>query len=74
MKANWKEIAVIVTIVLMVTITAICSFIAVFNSFDNEREYYIIEKVDEIQLQLNNIEQHINYMEIQLEENIYELD
>lgn len=74
MKANWKEIAVISTIIFMVTITAICSFIAAFNSFDNSREYYIVEKVDEIQLQLNNIEQHINYMEIQLEENIYELD
>ena len=74
MKANWKEMAVVITIILMVTITAICSFIAAYNSFDNEREYYIVEKVDEIQLQLNNIEQHINYMEIQLEENIYELD
>jgi len=74
MKANWKEMAVVITIILMVTITAICSFIAAFNSFDNEREYYIVEKVDELQLQLNNIEQHINYMEIQLEENIYELD
>ena len=74
MKPNWKEMAVVITIILMVTITAICSFIAAYNSFDNEREYYIVEKVDEIQLQLNNIEQHINYMEIQLEENIYELD
>lgn len=74
MKANWKEMVVVITIILMVTITAICSFIAAYNSFDNEREYYIIEKVEEIQLQLNNIEQHINYMEVQLEENIYELD
>ena len=74
MKANWKEMAVVITIILMVTITAICSFIAAYNSFDNEREYYVVEKVDEIQLQLNNIEQHINNMEIQLEENIYELD
>ena len=74
MKSNWKEMAVIVTIILMVTITAMCSFIAASNSFDNSREYYIVEKVDEIQLQLNNIEQHINNMEIQLEENIYELD
>lgn len=74
MKTNWKEMAVVVTIVLMITITAICSFIAAYNSFDNSREYYVVEKVDEIQLQLNNIEQHINHMEIQLEENIYELD
>lgn len=74
MKSNWKEMAVVITIILMVTITAICSFIAAYNSFDNSREYYIVEKVDEIELQLNNIEQHINYMEIQLEENIYELD
>lgn len=74
MKTNWKEMAVVITIVLMVTITAICSFIAAYNSFDNSREYYIVEKVDELQLQLNNIEQHINHMEIQLEENIYELD
>lgn len=74
MKSDWKEMAVVITIVLMVTITAICSFITAYNSFDNSREYYIVEKVDEIQLQLNNIEQHINYMEIQLEENIYELD
>lgn len=74
MKANWKEMAVVITIILMVTITAICSFIAAINSFDNSREYYIVEKVDEIELQLNNIEQHINYMEIQLEENLYELD
>lgn len=73
MKTNWKEMAVVVTIVLMVTITAICSFIAAYNS-DNSREYYLIEKVDELQLQLNNIEQHINYMEIQLEENLIELD
>ncbi len=70
MKTNWKEMAVVVTIVLMVTITAICSFITVYNSFDNEREYYLIQKVDELQLQINNIEQHINYMEIQLEENL----
>ena len=74
MRTNWKEMAVVITIILMVTITAICSFIAAFNSFDNSREYYIVEKVDELQLQLNNIEQHINHMEIQLEENIYELD
>lgn len=74
MKANWKEIAIVVIIMLMITTIVISSFIAAFNSFDNSREYYIIEKVDEIQLQLNNIEQHINYMEIQLEENIYELD
>lgn len=74
MKTNWKEMAVVVTIVLMVTITAICSFIAAYNSFDNSREYYVVEKVDEIQLELNNIEEHINHMEIQLEENIYELD
>lgn len=74
MKANWKEMAVVVTIVLMVTITAICSFIAAYNSFDNEREYYLVEKSNEIQLKLNNIEQHINYMEIQLEENLVELD
>ena len=74
MKANWKEVAVVITIILMVTITAICSFIAAFNSFDNSREYYLVQKTDEIQLQLNNIEQHINYMEVQLEENIYELD
>lgn len=74
MKANWKEMVVVVTIILMVTITAICSFIAAYNSFDNSREHYIVEKVDEIQLQLNNIEQHINYMEIQLEENLIELD
>lgn len=74
MKSNWKEMAVVITIILMVTITAVCSFIAAINSFDNSREYYIVEKVDELQLQLNNIEQHINHMEIQLEENIYELD
>lgn len=74
MKANWKEMAVVITIVLMVTITAICSFIAAFNSFDNSREYYIVEKVDEIQLQLNNIEEHQRYIEIELEENLVELD
>lgn len=74
MKSNWKEIAVVITIVLMVTITAICSFIAAFNSFDNSREYHIVEKVDEIQLQINNIEEHMRYMEIQLEENLVELD
>lgn len=74
MRTNWKEMAVVITIILMVTITSICSFIAAFNSFDNSREYYLVEKVDELQLQLNNIEQHINHMEIQLEENIYELD
>ena len=74
MKANLKEMAVVITIILMVTITAICSFIAAINSLDNSREYYIVEKVDEIELQLNNIEQHINYMEIQLEENLVELD
>ena len=74
MRTNWKEMAVVITIILMVTITAICSFIAAFNSFDNSREYYIVEKIDEIQLQLNNIEEHQRYIEIQLEENIYELD
>ena len=74
MKTNWKEMAVVITIILMVTITAICSFIAAYNSFDNEREYYLIEKVDEIQLQLNNIEEHQRYIEIQLEENLVELD
>lgn len=74
MKSDWKEIVVIIIFMLMITTTAICSFIATFNSFDNSREYYIVEKVDEIQLQLNNIEQHINYMEIQLEENLIELD
>ena len=74
MRTNWKEIAVVVIIMLMITITAVCSFLAAYNSFDNSREYYIVEKVDEIQLQLNNLEQHINYMEIQLEETIYELD
>lgn len=74
MRTNWKEMAVVITIILMVTITAICSFIAAFNSFDNSREYYLVEKVDELQLQVNNIEEHMKYMEIQLEENIYELD
>ena len=74
MKANWKEMAVVITIILMVTITAICSFIAAFNSFDNSREYYLVEKSNEIQLQLNNIEEHLDYIEIKLEENIYELD
>ena len=74
MRTNWREIAVVVIIMLMITITAVCSFLAAYNSFDNSREYYIVEKVDEIQLQLNNLEQHINYMEIQLEETIYELD
>ena len=74
MRTNWKEMTVVITIILMVTIATICSFIAAYNSFDNEREYHIVEKVDEIQLQLNNIEQHINYVEIRLEENIYELD
>ena len=74
MRTNWKEIAVVVIIMLMITITAVCSFLAAYNSFDNSREYHIVEKVDEIQLQLNNLEQHINYMEIQLEETIYELD
>lgn len=74
MQTSWKEMAVVITIILMVVITAICSFIAAYNSFDNSREYHIVEKIDEIQFQLNNIEQHINHMEIQLEENIYELD
>lgn len=74
MKSDWKEMAVVITIILMVTITAICSFIAAYNSFDNSREYYLIEKVDEIQLQLNNIEEHQRYVEIQLEENLVELD
>lgn len=74
MKTDWKDMAVVIVIILMAIITTICSIIAAYNSFDNEREYYIVEKVDEIQLQLNNIEQHINYMEIQLEENLVELD
>ena len=65
-----KEI--IVWVILLLTLCF--SAIAAYNSFDNSREYYVVEKVDEIQLQLNNIEQHINYMEIQLEETIYELD
>lgn len=54
--------------------TFICAIITCINSFDNEREYYTIEKIDEIQLQLNNIEEHLRYIEIKLEENIYELD
>ena len=74
MKADWKEMAVVIAIISMLVIAAICSFIAASNSFDNSREYYIIERVDEIQLQLNNIEEHQRYIEIQLEENIYELD
>ncbi len=61
-------------IMLMMTTAAICSFIAAYNSFDNSREYYIVEKVDELQLQINNIEEHMKYMEIQLEENLVELD
>lgn len=69
-KYTIKEI--IVWVILLLTLCF--SAIAASNSFDNSKEYYIIEKVDEIQLQLNNIEQHIDYMEIQLEENIYELD
>jgi hypothetical protein len=74
MKTNWKEMVVVITIILMVTIATICNFIAAYNSFDNSREYYIVEKVDEIQLQLNNIEEHQRYIEIQLEENLVELD
>ncbi len=74
MKADWKDMAVVVVIILMATITTICSIISAYNSFDNEREYYIVEKVDEIQLQLNNIEEHQRYIEIQLEENLVELD
>lgn len=50
------------------------SAIAAYNSFDNSREYYIVEKIDELQLQLNNIEEHQRYIEIQLEENLVELD
>ena len=65
-----KEI--IVWVILLLTLCF--SAIAAYNSFDNSREYYIVEKVDELQIQLNNIEQHINYMEIQLEENLVELD
>lgn len=65
-----KEIIVWVILLLTLCFSAITAY----NSFDNEREYYIVEKIDELQLQLNNIEQHINYMEIQLEENLVELD
>lgn len=65
-----KEI--IVWVILLLTLCF--STITAYNSFDNEREYYLVQKADEIQLQLNNIEQHINYMEIQLEENLVELD
>ena len=65
-----KEI--IVWVILLLTLCF--SAIAAYNSFDNEREYYIVEKIDELQLQLNNIEEHQRYIEIQLEENIYELD
>lgn len=65
-----KEIIVWVILLLTLCFSAITAY----NSFDNEREYYIVEKVDKLQLQLNNIEQHINYMEIQLEENLVELD
>lgn len=59
---------------IMLLLILILSCISVYNSFDNEREYYLIEKVDEIQLKLNNIEEHQRYIEIELEENIYELD
>ena len=69
-KYTIKEI--IMWIILLLTLCF--SIISVYNSFDNSREYYLIEKIDELQLQLNNIEQHINYMEIQLEENLVELD
>lgn len=69
-KYTIKEIIVWVIILL----TLCFSTIAAYNSFDNEREYYLIEKIDEIQLQLNNIEEHQRYVEIQLEENLYELD
>ena len=69
-KYTIKEI--IVWVILLLTLCF--SIISVYNSFDNEREYYLIEKIDEIQLQLNNIEEHQRYIEIQLEENIYELD
>lgn len=63
---------IIVWVILLLTLCF--STIAVYNSFDNEREYYLIEKIDEIQLQLNNIEEHQRYIEIQLEENFVELD
>lgn len=69
-KYTIKEI--IVWVILLFTLCF--SIISVYNSFDNSREYYLIEKVNEIQLQLNNIEEHQRYIEIQLEENIYELD
>lgn len=69
-KYTIKEI--IVWVILLLTLCF--SIISVYNSFDNEREYYLIEKIDEIQLQLNNIEEHQRYIEIKLEENIYELD
>lgn len=69
-KYTIKEIIVWVILLLTLCFSAITAY----NSLDNSREYHIVEEVDEIQLQLNNIEQHINYMEIQLEENIYELD
>lgn len=69
-KYTIKEI--IVWVILLLTLCF--SIITAYNSVDNSREYYIVEKVDEIELQLNNIEQHINYMEIQLEENLVELD
>lgn len=65
-----KEIIVWVILLLTLCFSAITAY----NSFDNEREYYLVQKADELQLQLNNIEQHINYMEIQLEENLVELD
>lgn len=74
MKERNKELVVVIVIIFMITITTICSFIACINSFDNEREHYLVEKSNEIQLQLNNIEEHLNYIEIKLEENIYELD
>lgn len=69
-KYTIKEI--IVWVILLLTLCF--SIIAAINSFDNSREYYIVEKVDEIQLQLNNIEEHQRYIEIKLEENLVELD
>ena len=69
-KYTIKEIIVWVILLLTLCFSAITAY----NSFDNEREYYLVEKVDELQLQVNNIEEHMKYMEIQLEENIYELD
>lgn len=69
-KYTIKEIIVWVILLLTLCFSAITAY----NSFDNERECYIVEKVDEIQLQINNIEEHMRYMEIQLEENLVELD